>query len=83
MYEVVYGSPHRPSDVSPNLTADIDFALAVGLAKDPGARYADPEELARILELATTGELPERIRYRAVALLEKHPWKTVDGRPGA
>jgi len=75
MYEVVYGSPLRPSDIAPNLNEGIDLALAVGMAKKPSDRFADPEEFARVLEQAAAGELPERIRHRAEKLLAANPWK--------
>ena len=75
MYEVVYGTPHRPSDVAPNLHPDVDLALAIGLAKSPADRFGDPTELANAIEVAAKGELPERYRSRARALLADKPWK--------
>lgn len=55
--------------------ADIDLALAVGLAKNPGDRFQDAESLTTAIAQALEGELDDAVRQRAEALLDKRPWR--------
>jgi eukaryotic-like serine/threonine-protein kinase len=71
IYRVVHGTPPRPSTLVA-VPADVDLALAVGLAKDPARRFATAAELADALEAALAGALPEPIRARARAI--DRPW---------
>jgi eukaryotic-like serine/threonine-protein kinase len=73
LYEVVYKTPARPSELT-ELPADIDRVLAIGLAKDPDDRFASGEELADALGDAARGELSDELRRRAERLQEDWPW---------
>ena len=40
LYQVVYRSPARPSQLVPGLPPDVEIVLAIALAKDPAERFA-------------------------------------------
>ncbi len=73
LYAVVHKMPAQPSSVAP-LPLAVDAVLAVGLAKDPGQRYARATELADDLAAAVAGSLSSTTRDRADAVLRRHPW---------
>ncbi|MCA9674317.1 MAG: serine/threonine protein kinase, partial [Myxococcales bacterium] len=73
LYDVVYKMPTRPSILA-EVPDDIDRVLAIGMAKQADDRFGDAEELADALVAAATGALPEGLRLRADALIERHPW---------
>ena len=73
LYDVVYKMPTRPSLLA-ELPADIDRALALGMAKAHRERLATAAELASVLALAAAGALPAELRARADALVERHAW---------
>ena len=51
------------------------FSVETGrMAKQADDRFGDAEELADALVAAATGALPEGLRLRADALIERHPW---------
>ena len=68
LYRVVHGKPKRPTLLA-SLAGDVDLVLAIGLAKDPEARFASAAELATALEAALAGRLDEATRTRGRALL--------------
>jgi hypothetical protein len=70
--------PLRPSSLA-ELPADVDDALALGLAKDPEARWTTVRDLRDALSAALAGELDPRIRRRARDLITAHPWGAVRG----
>jgi serine/threonine-protein kinase len=75
LYDVVYRVPTQPSILAP-LGADIDRLLALGLAKEPGARIETAAEFARWLAAAVTDSLSQEQRRRADDVVTAHPWGT-------
>jgi serine/threonine-protein kinase len=73
LYDVVYKMPTRPS-LLVELPADVDRALALGMAKQRGERLASAAELADVLTRAAAGELAPALRARADALIARHAW---------
>ncbi|HVV83401.1 MAG TPA: serine/threonine-protein kinase [Kofleriaceae bacterium] len=73
LYDVVYKMPTRPS-LLVDLPADVDRVLAIGMAKQPGDRFAAAPELAAALAAAALGELDAALRERADAVLARHAW---------
>ena len=73
LYDVVYKMPTRPSLLA-ELPADVDRALALGMAKHPGERLASAPELAAVLAMAAEGALSAALRARADALVARHAW---------
>ncbi len=65
---VAHALPPAPTSVRPELPSDLDFVLAIGLAKSPADRYPSAAAFADDLELAQLGRLPEATRARAKAL---------------
>jgi serine/threonine-protein kinase len=78
LYDVVYRVPTQPSILAP-LPGDVDRALALGLAKDAGERFATAIELAEWFALAMVDGLGHAQRRRADDLLAKQPWGTRGG----
>jgi serine/threonine-protein kinase len=73
LFDTVYTQPVRPSALS-HLPEDVDYALALGLAKRAEDRPDRALELAGHLALAIEDRLPDEIRARARELLAKLPW---------
>ena len=73
LYRVVHSAPRQPSKLA-NLAEDVDFVLAIGLAKRPPDRFATAVELVEALEAALDRKLDERTRARGRALIEKGAW---------
>jgi serine/threonine-protein kinase len=74
LYDVVYKMPTRPSLLIAELHADVDRALALGLAKRPRERLASARELADALAAAVGGGLAPGLRVRADELVARHAW---------
>jgi serine/threonine protein kinase, bacterial len=53
----VMSPPPRPSTSQPNIPEQVDQVIAIGMAKDPGQRYATAVELADALDDAITTPL--------------------------
>ena len=75
MYNVVHAQPARPGELV-DLPEDVDLILALALAKDRARRVPSANTYAAALRDATRGELDERLRSDARALLAEHPWGT-------
>ena len=73
LYDVVYKMPSRPSLLA-ELPADVDRALALGLAKAPGDRCATAAAFAQALAAAVDGALDRELRARADELMARHAW---------
>ena len=73
LYAVVHTMPPWPSAVAP-VTADLDLALAIALAKQPDHRFASASELAYAIAAACRAELPDELRRRGEALVALEPW---------
>jgi serine/threonine-protein kinase len=81
LFEIVYRSPPRPSELVPHLPADVDLVLALALAKRAEHRFETVAEFAAALVLASQGRLPAPLRDRAKAAVAKLPWgRKVRGR---
>jgi serine/threonine-protein kinase len=78
LYAVVHAMPPAPSVQVPSLPEEIDWVLALALAKDPKDRFATALQLADALESATRGELDEALASRARRLIEQRPWGEVE-----
>jgi serine/threonine-protein kinase len=68
LYRVVHTRPVRPTLVVPELPADVDAALAIGMAPRPADRFASGAELADALREAVAGQLAPILRARAAEL---------------
>ena len=75
-YQVVHKMPARPSEIVPKLHADVDFVLALALAKDSKDRFKSAVSFAAALRDASRGELDDRLRAAAKELLARNPWGT-------
>ena len=69
--------PVRPTALA-RLPRDVDLMLAIAMAKQPGDRFASPEQLTAALEAALRGALDEPMRRRAERLLAAQPWAEPD-----
>ena len=78
LYQTVHVMPERPSTLA-ELHEDFDAVLAVGLVKDPSARFTSVAELRTALAAAANGELDDATRGRGAAVIEAHPWGAVRG----
>ncbi len=74
LYQVVYRSPARPSQLVPGLPTDVEIVLAIALAKDPAERFASALEMAEALRAAAKGKLDPSFRVHAQTLLAALPW---------
>jgi serine/threonine-protein kinase len=73
LYNVVHAAPRRPSSLG-TFPRDLDFALAIALAKDPANRFATATELADAIEAALADKLPEPLRERGRKLEAAGAW---------
>jgi len=73
LYQVVNVMPTRPSALA-DLDPDVDAVLAIGLAKDPAARWTRVSELRDALAAALEGTLDPALRQRAAELIARQPW---------
>jgi serine/threonine-protein kinase len=67
LYRVVHTAPRRPPD-------DVDYVLALGLAKRADDRFTTAREFADALAAALADELPVVLRARADALVRRGAW---------
>jgi serine/threonine-protein kinase len=77
VYRVVHTRPIRPTLLAPELPADVDLVLAIGMARDANDRFASARELATALRAAVAQELPSTLRARGAAIIEAAGWSTV------
>jgi tRNA A-37 threonylcarbamoyl transferase component Bud32 len=73
LYRVVHTPPRRPTTLT-TLHADVDVALAIGMAKDPADRFSTAAELASALSLALEGHLDDATRARGHRLELDGAW---------
>jgi tRNA A-37 threonylcarbamoyl transferase component Bud32 len=74
LYRVVHEMPIRPSALA-RVPAEVDWVLAVALAKDEDERFASVTEFASALERSRAREIAPELRARAERLLAKTPWR--------
>jgi serine/threonine-protein kinase len=74
LFEIVYKSPIRPSELLLGLPPDVDLVLAIALAKRAADRFDSADELADALREAARGALDPALRARAERLLDAMPW---------
>ena len=73
LYLVAHRMPARPGALAA-LPADVDAALAIGLAKDAADRFRSASELADALDAAIRGVLAAPLHARASRILADRPW---------
>ncbi|HZS36692.1 MAG TPA: serine/threonine-protein kinase [Polyangia bacterium] len=74
LFDIVYRSPTRPSEIVPGLPRDVDLVLAIALAKNPDERFHNPPELATAFDAASRNELSRSQRARGAELVRVLPW---------
>jgi len=74
MFDIVYKMPNRPSSVTRGVPSDVDLAMAIALAKDPGDRFQRATEFATALAQACRGQLSPDLRARGTELTRTYPW---------
>jgi len=67
LYRVVHTPPRRPTALA-RLAPDVDLVLAIGLAKDPTARFATAAELVDAITEALASRLSPALRARGEAI---------------
>lgn len=77
MFDVVYKVPRQPTAVVRGIPSDVDWVMAIGMAKNPDERFQSASELATAFALATRRGLSAEIRARGHALVRKAPWGSV------
>jgi serine/threonine-protein kinase len=77
LYKVVHAMPPAPSQLAP-LAPEVDWVLAVALAKEASDRFDSAAELAHALEDAARGHVEDALRSRAEYLLAKLPWAEME-----
>jgi serine/threonine-protein kinase len=73
MFDLVYMQPARPTELA-TLPIDVDFALALGMAKKVKERAPTAVAFAEALAQAIRGELPPALAQRGQQLIMAHPW---------
>ncbi|MDB4958669.1 MAG: serine/threonine protein kinase [Myxococcales bacterium] len=81
LYRVVHTAPRRPTDLAPQLPADVDLVLAIALAKQATDRFASAADLASALAAALAGKLPYSLRAHAETLVRAGAWTSAPTRP--
>ncbi len=74
MFDIVYKMPKRPSAAGRGIPAELDFVMAIALAKDPDDRFQSALELSQAFVRATRRKLSSELRERGAALLRALPW---------
>ena len=74
LYRVVHTRPRRPTELAPNLHADLDLVLAIGLAKRPTERFRAAADFAVALADALEGKLSPNLRSQGQALVRNDAW---------
>jgi len=77
LYRVVHTRPKRPTVVAPNLRADVDLVLAIGMARLPGDRFTAAVDFAGALVDALEGRLSPTLRSRGEAMVRNDAWAAV------
>ena len=77
LYEVVHRQPQRPSKLVPDLPKQVEYVLAIALAKNPRYRFGSGSNLFAALRDAAAGRLDARLIHRAQRLLTAQPWGCV------
>ncbi len=74
LFDIVYRSPTRPSEIVNKLPPDVDLFLAIALAKDGADRFLNATELAEAFRAAARGDLSPRLRARGQEQVRQLPW---------
>lgn len=74
LYRVVHTRPVQPTLLVPELPADIDLVLAIGMAQRPSDRFATAAEFAAALRDAVHRNLGPALRARGTTLERDSPW---------
>ncbi|HTR51709.1 MAG TPA: serine/threonine-protein kinase [Kofleriaceae bacterium] len=73
LYRVVHTAPRQPSQLVA-LPRDVELVLAIGLAKDPDARFTTAGQLVAAFTAAATSTLAEPLRAHGAALETGGAW---------
>ena len=73
LYDVVYRMPARPSSIV-DISSEVDYVLALGLAKAPANRFQSAREFATAFAAALKGHIDDDVKRRAQRVLKLHPW---------
>lgn len=74
LYEVVHRQPRRPSELVPELPSQVEYVLAIALAKQPRHRFGSGAQLFVALRAAASGKLARATVDRAKRILKAQPW---------
>ena len=74
LFEIVYRSPMRPSELVRSLHPDVELALVLALAKGAEDRFGGALEFAAALRSAAAGGLDPALRARGASVLAAQPW---------
>jgi serine/threonine-protein kinase len=77
VFDVVSKQPPAPTTLRRDIPRDLDYVLAIALAKEPAERFASAPELAQALRAASRQDLTPSMRARALAILRARPWGSV------
>ncbi len=75
LYEVVHHQPLRPSALVPEIPTQVEYVVAIALAKHARHRFASGAQFFHALESAAKGKLPKARIDRARRILKAHPWR--------
>ena len=73
LYRVVHTRPRRPGDLV-EIPDDVELVLAIGMARDPAARFASAAEFATALQAAFDEALPAPLVVRGHDLVRAGAW---------
>jgi len=73
LYRVVHTRPRRPGELAA-MPEDVELVLAIGMARDPAARFASAAELATALQQAFDEKLPAALIVRGHDLVRAGAW---------
>jgi serine/threonine-protein kinase len=82
LFEVVGGTPTRPTEVAVDLPRDVDAFVAIATAKRADDRFQTAQDFADAFAAAARGALDPALRRRARSLVHERPWGRRASDPG-
>lgn len=74
LFDIVYKMPKRPSSVGRGLPHEVDWMMAIALAKNPADRFQSAAEFAAAFARACRRKLSPELRARGLAATRAYPW---------